>query len=134
MIIPEKIDTQEEIQKVDISEFYANKRTIGIATILNEIANNYLNENAIWSYYNRDQTIIYSNCRDIRAADMENLRQWILSLLRPEQTPTTRAIQKNFISSNSMTRYCKLIGQKYLDHLCSKCEGEDNYVSDVQLE
>ncbi|XP_015068734.1 uncharacterized protein LOC107013307 [Solanum pennellii] len=33
MIIPEKIDTQEEIQKVDIPEFYANKRTIGIATI-----------------------------------------------------------------------------------------------------
>ena len=27
MIIPEKIDTQEEIHKVDIPEFYANKRT-----------------------------------------------------------------------------------------------------------
>ena len=82
MIILEKIDTQEEIQKVDIPEFYANKRTIGITTILNEIANNYLNENAIWSYYNRDQTIIYSNCSEIRAADMEDLRQWILSLLK----------------------------------------------------
>ena len=43
MIIPEKIDTQEELQKVDILEFYANKRTIGIGTILNEISNNYLN-------------------------------------------------------------------------------------------
>ncbi|XP_027774289.1 uncharacterized protein LOC114077993 [Solanum pennellii] len=134
MIIPEKIDTQEEIQKVDIPEFYANKRTIGIATILNEITNNYLNENAIWTYYNRDQTIIYSNCRDIREADMEELRQWILSLLRPETTPTTRAIRKNFISSNLMTRYCKLIGQKYPDHLCSKCEGEENYIPYVQLE
>lgn len=82
MIIPEKIDTQEEIQKVDNPEFYGNKRTIGITTILNEIANNYLNENAIWSYYNRDQTIIYSNCREIRAANMEDLRQWILSLLK----------------------------------------------------
>ena len=29
----------------------ANKRTIGIATIFNEIANNYLKENAIWNYY-----------------------------------------------------------------------------------
>ncbi|WP_353839296.1 hypothetical protein, partial [Acinetobacter baumannii] len=57
MIIPEKIDTQEEIQKVDIPEFYANKRTIGIATILNEITNNYLNKNVIWTYYNRDQTL-----------------------------------------------------------------------------
>ena len=134
MIIPEKIDTQEDIQRVDIPEFYANKRTIGIATILNEITNNYLNENAIWTYYNRDQTIIYSNCKDIRSADMEELRQWILSLLRPEATPTTRAIRKYFISPNLMTRYCKLIGQKYPDHLCSKCEGEDNYVPDVQLE
>ena len=52
MIIPEKIDIQEEIQKVDIPEFYANKRTIGIATILSEMTNNYLNENAIWTYYN----------------------------------------------------------------------------------
>ena len=134
MIISEMIDTQEEIQKVDILEFYANKRTIEIATILNEITNNYLNENAIWTYYNRDQTIIYLNCRDIRTADMEDLRQWILSLLKPEQTPTTRAIRKNFISANLMTRYCKLIGQKYPDHLCSKCEEEDNYVPDVQLE
>ena len=40
MIIPEKIDIQEEIQKVDIPEFYANKRTIGIATILSEMTNN----------------------------------------------------------------------------------------------
>ena len=134
MIILEKIDTQEEIQKVDIPEFYANKRTIGIATILNEIANHHLNETAIWSYYNRDQTIIYSNCSEIRAADMEDLRQWILSLLKPEQTPITRAIRKNIISPNLMTRYCKLIGQKYPDHLCSKCEGENNYIPDVQLE
>ena len=134
MIIPGKIDIQEEIQKVDIPEFYANKRTIGIATILSEMTNNYLNENAIWTYYNRDQTIIYSNCREIRIAHMEDLRQWILSLLRPETMPTTRAIRKNFTSSNLMTRYCKLIGQKYPDHICSKCEGEDNYVPDVQLE
>ena len=134
MIIPQKIDIQEEIQKVDIPEFYANKRTIGIATILSEMTNNYINKNAIWTYYNRDQTIIYSNCREIRIADMEDLRQWILSLLKPEQIPTTRAIRKNFISGKLMTRYCKLIGQKYPDHICSKCEGEDNYVPDVQLE
>ena len=134
MIIPEKIDTQEEIQKVDIPEFYANKRTIGITTILNELSNNYLNENAIWSYYIRDQTIIYSNCKAIRVADMEEIRQWILSLLKPEQIPTTRAIRKNFISPNLMVRYCKLIGQKYPDHLCTKCNGEDNFVPKVELE
>ena len=98
------------------------------------MTNNYINENAIWKYYNRDQTIIYSNCKEIRIADMEDLRKWILSLLKPEQIPTTRAIRKNFISANLMTRYCKLIGQKYPDHICSKCEGEDNYVPNVQLE
>ena len=119
---------------MDIPEFYANKRTIGIATILSEMKTNYLNENSIRTYYNRDQTIIYSNCKEIRIADMEDLRQWILSLLKPEQIPTTRAIRKNFISVNLMTRYCKLIGQKYPDHICSKYEGEDNYVPDVQLE
>ena len=73
MIIPEKIEIQEEIQRVNIQEFYANKRTIGIATILNELSNNYLNENAIWSYYNRDQTMIYSKCRKLKTADMEEL-------------------------------------------------------------
>ena len=65
---------------------------------------------------------------------MEDVRQWILSLLKSEETPTTRAIRKNFISSNLMTRYCKLIGQKYPDHLCTIYDGENNYIPEVQLE
>ncbi|WMV30352.1 hypothetical protein MTR67_023737 [Solanum verrucosum] len=134
MIIPEKIEEQEEIQKVEIPAFYAGKRIIGIATILNELTSNYLNNNSIWSYYSREQTMIYSNCREFRAADMEELRQWALSLLKPEQQPTTRAIRKDFISSEIMTRYCKTIGHKYPDHQCSKCQGEDNVIPDVQLE
>ncbi|WMV18569.1 hypothetical protein MTR67_011954 [Solanum verrucosum] len=128
MIIPEKIEEQDEIQKVEIPAFYAGKRIIGIATILNELTSNYLNENSIWSYYSREQTMIYSNCREIKAADMEELRQWALSLLKPEQQPTTRAIRKNFISSEIMTRYCKTIGHIYPDHQCSKCQGEDNVI------
>ncbi|WMV45942.1 hypothetical protein MTR67_039327 [Solanum verrucosum] len=134
MIIPEKIEEQDEIQKVELPAFYAGKRIIGITTILNELTSNYLNENSIWSYYSREQTMIYSNCREIRAVDMEELRQWALSLLKPEQQPTTRAIRKNFISSEIMTRYCKTIGHKYPDHQCSKCQGEDNVIPDVQLE
>ncbi|WMV29722.1 hypothetical protein MTR67_023107 [Solanum verrucosum] len=134
MIIPEKIEEQEEIQKVEIPALYAGKRIIGIATILNELTSNYLNNNSIWSYYSREQTMIYSNCREFRAADMEELRQWALSLLKPEQQPTTRAIRKDFISSEIMTRYCKTIGHKYPDHQCSKCQGEDNVIPDVQLE
>ncbi|KAG5614949.1 hypothetical protein H5410_014773 [Solanum commersonii] len=92
MIIPEKIEKQNEIQKIEIPEFYVRKRVIGLATILNELATNYLSGNAVWSYYAREQTMIYSNCRETRPADMEEIRQWVLSLLKPEQKPTTRAI------------------------------------------
>ncbi|XP_070048445.1 uncharacterized protein [Nicotiana tomentosiformis] len=67
MLVPEKIEEQEEIEKINIPDFYANKRIIGISTILNELANNYLNQNAIWSYYSREQTMIYSNCRETAA-------------------------------------------------------------------
>ncbi|XP_070048610.1 uncharacterized protein [Nicotiana tomentosiformis] len=97
MLVPEKIEEQEEIEKINIPDFYANKRIIGISTILNELANNYLNQNAIWSYYSREQTMIYSNCREIREPDMEELRQWVLSLLKPEQSTTTRAIRTQIL-------------------------------------
>ncbi|KAK4707187.1 hypothetical protein R3W88_033260 [Solanum pinnatisectum] len=134
MLIPEKIEKQDEIPIVDIPDFYANKRVIGIATILTELANNYLNNNTIWSYYSRDNTMIYSNCRETREGDMEEIRQWILSLLKPENIPTTRAIRKNFISPALLTRYCTTISSKYSEHICSKCHGEDNNVPTVQLE
>ena len=58
MIIPEEIEKQIEIPKIEIPNFYANKRIIGIATIIQELSNNYLNGNAIWSYYARDQVMI----------------------------------------------------------------------------
>ncbi|KAG5576500.1 hypothetical protein H5410_056634 [Solanum commersonii] len=86
MIIPEKIEKQDEIQKIEIPAFYARKRVIGLATILNELATNYLNQNTIWSYYAREQTMIYSNCRETRLADMEEIRTWVLSLLKPNKT------------------------------------------------
>ncbi|KAG5611093.1 hypothetical protein H5410_022374 [Solanum commersonii] len=134
MIILEKIEKQNEIQKIEIPEFYARKRVIGLATILNELATNYLNGNTIWSYYAREQTMIYSNCRETRPANMEEIRQWVLSLLKPEQKPTTRAIRQNFISTELMANYCKTIGHKYPDHNCSKCYGEDNIIPAVNLE
>ncbi|KAG5586420.1 hypothetical protein H5410_046854 [Solanum commersonii] len=134
MIIPDDIKQQEEIQKMEIPCFYANKRIIGISTIIQELANNYLNRNAIWSYYSRDQLMIYSNSRELRKADMDEVQRCILSLLKPEERPTTRALKAGFISSELLTRYCKLIGHKYPDHICSKCNGEDNIILDVQLE
>ncbi|KAG5614666.1 hypothetical protein H5410_014490 [Solanum commersonii] len=65
MIISEDIGQQEEICKIEIPSFYANKRIIDISTIIQELANNYLNGNAIWSYYSRDQLMIYSNSREL---------------------------------------------------------------------
>ncbi|KAG5595950.1 hypothetical protein H5410_037182 [Solanum commersonii] len=88
------------------TEFYANKRIIGISTIIQELANNYLNENAIWSYYSRDQLMIYSNSRELRKADMDEVQRWILSLLKPEERPTTRALKAGFILPELLTRYC----------------------------
>lgn len=73
MIIPENIEQQVEIPKIDIPDFYANKRIIRISTIIQELANNYLNENPIWCYYSRYKLMIYSNSRDLRQADMEEV-------------------------------------------------------------
>ncbi|WMV59649.1 hypothetical protein MTR67_053034 [Solanum verrucosum] len=134
MIIPKDIEQQPEIQKSEIPNFYANKRIIGISTIIQELANNYLNGNAIWSYYARDQLMIYSNSRELRKATMDEVQRWILSLLKPEERPTTRALKVGFISAELLTRYCKLIGHKYPDHICSKRNREDNIIPDVQLE
>ncbi|KAG5598774.1 hypothetical protein H5410_030144 [Solanum commersonii] len=125
MIIPDDIGQQPEIRKSEIPRFYANKRIIGISTIIQELANNYLNRNAIWSYYARDQ--------ELRKADMDEVQRWILSLLKPEERPTTRALKEGFISAELLTRYCTLIGHKYPNHICSKCNEEDNIISDVQL-
>ncbi|KAG5599768.1 hypothetical protein H5410_031138 [Solanum commersonii] len=99
MIIPEDIRQQEEICKIEILSFYANKRIIGISTIIQELANNYLYGNAIW-----------------------------------KERPTIRALKAGFISTELLTRYCKLIGHKYPDHICSKCNREDNIIPDVDLE
>ncbi|KAG5627883.1 hypothetical protein H5410_013101 [Solanum commersonii] len=134
MIIPEDIEQQPEIQKSEIPNFYANKRIIGISTIIQELANNYLNGNPIWSYYAIDQLMIYSNSRELRKVDMDEVQRWILSLLKLEERPTTRALKVGFISTELLTRYCKLIGHKYPDHICSKCNREDNIIPDVQLE
>ncbi|KAG5630411.1 hypothetical protein H5410_002128 [Solanum commersonii] len=123
---------QEEIQKREIPSFNANKRIFGISTIIQELANNYSNGNAIWSYYSRNQLMIYS--RELRRTSMDEVQRWILSLLKPEERPTSKALKVGFISPELLTRYCKLIGHKYPDHLCSKCNGEDNMIPDVQLE
>ncbi|KAG5590157.1 hypothetical protein H5410_040671 [Solanum commersonii] len=99
MIIPEDIGQQFEIQKIEIPSFYANKRIIDISTIIQKLANNYLNGNAIWSYYARNRLMIYSNSRELRKSDMDEVQKWILSLLKSEGRPTTRALKEEFIST-----------------------------------
>ncbi|KAG5586523.1 hypothetical protein H5410_046957 [Solanum commersonii] len=90
------------------------QRIICISTIIQDLANNYLNENAIWSYYARDQLMIYFNSMELRKTDMDEVQRWILSLLKPEERPMIRALKVGFISAELLTRYCKLIGHKYL--------------------
>ncbi|KAG5606250.1 hypothetical protein H5410_027742 [Solanum commersonii] len=73
----EDIGEQPEIPKIEIPNFYVNKRIIGISTIIQELANNYLDENAIWSYYSRDQLMIYANSRELRKSDMDEVQKCI---------------------------------------------------------
>ena len=134
MIIPEDIIPQPEIPRIEIPKFYANKRIIRLSTILQELANTYRNQNPIWSYYSRNHVLIYSNSKELRETNMETIRQWILMLLKPETEPIARAIREKFISEELLTRYCKTIGHKYSDHKCSKCNGGDNDIPEVQLE
>ena len=66
---------------------------------------------------------------------MDEFQRWILSQLKPEEQPTTRALKKEFILEDLLIRYCKLIGHKYPDHRNSKCNGEeDNIIPYVDLE
>ncbi|KAG5631602.1 hypothetical protein H5410_003319 [Solanum commersonii] len=82
------------IQKSEIPSFYANKRIIVISTIIQELANNYLNGNAIWSYYARDPLMIYSNSMELRKEDMDEVQRWILSLFKSKERHTTRALKE----------------------------------------
>ncbi|KAG5612004.1 hypothetical protein H5410_023285 [Solanum commersonii] len=65
---------------------------------------------------------------------MNEVQRWILSLLKPEERPTTKALKAGFILPELLTIYCKLIGHKYPDHLCTNCNGEYNVIPNVQLE
>ena len=79
--------------------------------------------------------MIYANSRELRQEDMEEVRRWIWTLLKPEDTPTTRAIKKDFISEKLLTKYCQYLGPKYQDHQCSKCNGGNTVnIPEVELE
>lgn len=41
--------------------------------------------------------MIYSNSKEIREPDIKEVQRWIMTLLKPEEQPTTRAIKKGFI-------------------------------------
>ena len=75
----------------------------------------------------------YIQTPEIRRENMDEVQRWILSLLKQEEQPTTRALKKEYISEKLLTRYCKLIGHKYPDHRWSKCNGGDNVILDVDL-
>ena len=61
MIIPEDIMQQPEIPRIEIPDFYANKRLIGLATIIQELTNNYTNGNNLFKF-KRTTTNRYGRC------------------------------------------------------------------------
>ena len=132
-IILEEICEQTEIPKMQIPAFYRNKRVIGISNILSELLNNYSNKKSVWIYNSRNQALIYSTCKEVRDHDMEELRKWGLTLLRPEEQPLTRSISKGIISEEDMDQFCEKVGQKYKDHICSRCSSKHNFIPDVML-
>ena len=83
--------------KVEIPNFYANKRTTWLSTIIQELATNYLQGIAIWSYYSRDHLMIYANSKEVGTTDMAEVQRWILFLIKPALQPTTRALKQGFI-------------------------------------
>ncbi|KAG5590673.1 hypothetical protein H5410_041187 [Solanum commersonii] len=62
-----------------------------------ELANNYLSGSAIWSYYARDRVNDLFQFKGAKEADMDEVERWILSLLKREEQPTTRALKVGFI-------------------------------------
>ncbi|KAK4707032.1 hypothetical protein R3W88_033419 [Solanum pinnatisectum] len=133
-IIPEEITAQPVIQRAELPDFYANKRIIGLSTILTELSNVYDETNYIWKYCSRNHLLIYSTAKELRPMDKLEVKNWALTLLRPEQEPITKAIRKGFISEDSLDQYCKLIGKKYTEHECSRCSDTNNYIPDVNID
>lgn len=101
-IIPEEICEQEEISKTQIPGFYRNKRVIGLSNILSELLNNYSNQKLIWICTSRNQTLVYSTCKEVRDQDMKELRKWGLT-----QQPLTRSIKKGIIFEEAMEQFCE---------------------------
>ncbi|KAK4724029.1 hypothetical protein R3W88_026808 [Solanum pinnatisectum] len=101
-IILEEITKQPIIQRTELPDFYANKRIIGLSTILTELANVYEETSYIWKYCSRNHLLIYSTAKELRPMDKLEVKNWALSLLKPEQEPTTKAIRKGFISEDSL--------------------------------
>ncbi|KAG5611083.1 hypothetical protein H5410_022364 [Solanum commersonii] len=58
--------------------------------------------------------------------------RWILSLLKRKNN-LARALKAGIYFKELLTGYCKLIGHKYPDHICTKCSGEDNIIPDVHI-
>ncbi|XP_070006558.1 uncharacterized protein, partial [Nicotiana sylvestris] len=113
MIIPEEIEKQPEIQKMEIPSFYANKRIIGIATIIQELANNYLQGNEfftlygmatnrmkkseavhrLWELADSEEAIIYlSDCLFVYLSGEERMEETLNRFLVSQSTPLPQKI------------------------------------------
>jgi hypothetical protein len=138
VLLPEEVIVQDEIPETEIPAFFAEKRIKNIEGIIDELikmyAQSYQNQFHVWKYSSRDHTLIYSNSKIRKEADTEEIRKWIITFMKPDDEPATRAIRKGFLSPQLLVKYCKRIGQLYPDHACSKCKGNNSEVPDVSIE
>lgn len=122
ILLPEEVQEQPEVRKEDLIEFIRRKRIIQMAQIVKELVSVYNKSSPIWISSNRNQELIYTQGKDTREKDMEEIENWILTLLRPDDKPRTRAINQEFISEESKDYYCRIIGREYVkEHQCTKC-------------
>ncbi|KAG5573413.1 hypothetical protein H5410_063179 [Solanum commersonii] len=74
---------------------YANKRIIGISTIIQELANNYLNLKRLYgATMQRDQLMIYSNLRELRKSIWMKSKDGFYHYLSRKNPPTYTSTKK----------------------------------------
>lgn len=133
MMIPEESEMQPEIKK-ELFDFIKGKRVIQISQILRKLINTYENRNLIGIYIDRDHELVFSNSREVKENDHEELRKWIVTLLRPEEKHLMRIIKEGFACAEILQIYCRIVGKDYQDHYRSKCGGTNNKKPIIEIE
>lgn len=133
MIIPEAPVSQQTLPVEDLPKMMQQKRVVNLKIIYEELYKIFTSENPIWKYYSKDQTLIYSMAKIKRDGDLDEVRNWLETIVRPDEQPKTRAIKKDFISEEAKPFMCKVFNNVSY-HQCSHCGGKDDIIPDVTLQ